>query len=527
MINNSKLILSNANYYCDNSIKKGTIIIEAGKIKEISGGFDPFLLTEGYDCIDCSRYFIVPGFIDSHLHLPGDLLYRNYGLYLGDSYSIGEYLDTIRSFPENEMHVIRGYGWNHEVMNEEQERKGYTEIKKILDERFTDKPVILYSDDFHSCICNQYLIDQYKPVGVYEYPLAETGLFEEADIFELQRQRKELSFSDAEIMDAILAYQDMLLENGVTSVQTLMFLGGDNLMEWELLHKLDEDQRLLININLSLTVHPGYSHENMVSMFNRLKEFSSDKIRVNTIKIYIDGVVENQTAFLLKPYENSESTGSGLWNREELNVLCSFADSNHIQIHSHAIGDAAVHQITDALCCAMDHNGTKKASRHVITHLQLADDRDIRKMGEYGIIACLQPYWIPVDQIYPLDVRAIGERAKNEYKVQSFLKHGVRITASSDSPVTPRPYPVLGMYQAIFRENLAERVSLPDILNAFTENGAWQLGREKELGVIKEGYHADLTILSNQLYCNSRKEFETTEVVMTITDGFIRFDKNK
>lgn len=527
--NNSSIVLANATYYTKEGFRKGSIAIREDKIEDIYDDIKLYDIPKDCQVIDCSNLTVVPGFIDSHLHLPGDYLYRYFGVNLSDQYSILGYMEKIQEVMTQEVkigehNIIRGYGWNHDIM-EEDGLEGYKKIKSLVDELYQDKFLILYSDDYHSCICNERLLSRYKTVRDYDYSLNEVGLLEEEDIFEIQKQIPEICFSNDEIKEAIIKYQEMLLSKGITSVQTLMFLGGDNHREWRILKELEEEKQLFINVNLALTIHPKDTKEYLFSNLERLSSFAGDRIRINTIKIYIDGVVENRTAYLSEPYENSKIIGNSLWEKDSLIELCRFVDKNNLQLHAHAIGDLAVNLITDALCKAMDYNNSKRRNRHVITHLQIVNDEDIKRMGEYGIIANIQPYWIPIgDYYYPIDVRNLGKaRAKDEYKVNSFFRHKVVVTASSDSPVTQDPYPILGISNAIFRSNVGERSNWGDMLKAFTFNGAYQLGREMEIGLIKKGYHADLTLLSNPLITHNRSELEKTKVMMTICRGRTKY----
>ena len=520
--NKKPLLLYNANYYLDNTFKKGSILINNGKISKISENIniDEVEIEKDYELINCDSLALVPGFIDSHMHLPGDYLYRYYGLNLTTKHSFEEYIQAIKDIKSKSLSIIRGFGWNQNIMDSKG-IEGFRQIKELIDKLFPNEAFILYSDDYHSCICNQYLLNKYTPVRSYDYSLAKVGLLEEEDIFQIQKQLRELTFSNEEIRDAILKYQNMLLSLGITGIQTLMFLGGDNHREWEILKELDKNKELHLNVNLALTIHPTDKKDEIYDKLSWLKNFESEKIKINTIKIYIDGVVENKTAFLSEPYEDSSETGDYLWEDEDLNEFCRFVDKNNLQIHAHAIGDLAVHLITKALCNAMDLNKSKKKNRHVITHLQIANEEDIKLMGEYGIIANIQPYWIPIGGYYPLDEKHIGNRVKDEYKVNSFFKNNVIVTASSDSPVTQYPYPIFGISNAIFRSNLNEKSSFSDMLNAFTYNGAYQLGREDDIGIIKEGHKADLALLSTIPNMNSIEEFEDTKLLMTISDGEI------
>ena len=114
-------------------------------------------------------------------------------------------------------------------------------------------------------------------------------------------------------------------------------------------------------------------------------------------------------------------------------------------------------------------------------------------MGQYGLIASIQPDWFPQsEKDYGLEKPFLGERAEEEYKARTLKSMGVLITGASDSPVTPRPAPVLGIAMAGNRCQEKERLPVPAMIRAFTRNGAYQLFRERELGMIQRGFRADL-----------------------------------
>ena len=86
----------------------------------------------------------------------------------------------------------------------------------------------------------------------------------------------------------------------------------------------------------------------------------------------------------------------------------------------------------------------------------------------------------------------LGRRTENEYPAESLRRAGMMLTGSSDSPVTPVPDPVSGIRMASERYCQEERVPADEMVKAFTENGAYQLFREHEIGRIEAGYRADL-----------------------------------
>ena len=78
--------------------------------------------------------------------------------------------------------------------------------------------------------------------------------------------------------------------------------------------------------------------------------------------------------------------------RKHLNALFEAADREQLQIHIHAIGDAAVRMSLDALEQAREKNG-RRDSRHLITHLHVVDRADIPRMAALDVIGVPQPFW--------------------------------------------------------------------------------------------------------------------------------------
>ena len=115
--------------------------------------------------------------------------------------------------------------------------------------------------------------------------------------------------------------------------------------------------------------------------------------QINSAKIFIDGVIEGRTAFLKEAYDNKPGFyGKLLWDIDSLNNICTELEKQSIQIHVHAIGDAAVSTTLDAFKFAKNQIGDKN-TRNSITHLQLVAPEDILRFNELKVIAVPQPYW--------------------------------------------------------------------------------------------------------------------------------------
>lgn len=104
-------------------------------------------------------------------------------------------------------------------------------------------------------------------------------------------------------------------------MQTLMFLGGNGLREWKVLLALERKGLLKLKVNLALTVQPWEKLEESRQRYGQLMEIEKESrfygghIQIHTVKLYMDGVVENHTAYMEAPYEDQAGRGKnfGIW----------------------------------------------------------------------------------------------------------------------------------------------------------------------------------------------------------------------
>jgi predicted amidohydrolase YtcJ len=260
------------------------------------------------------------------------------------------------------------------------------------------------------------------------------------------------------------------------------------------------------------------------------------RFQTNTAKLFVDGVVEGGTAYLLEPYaNNADYYGELIWEPGELNTICAALDKEQVQIHIHVIGDAAARIALDALEFAQLQNG-KRDARHMITHLQLVTPEDILRFKQLDVIGLPNPYWFKVDDDYHvLAVPYLGEeRAKIQYPMRSFLEAGVRMASASDFPVTVPFDPLMGMEIGVTRSNLGtaagdilwpeQRVSLEDMVASFTINGAYSNFLEDHTGSLEIGKQADFVVLDQNIFNVLPEEIGRTKVLQTYVEGLLVHD---
>jgi len=142
-----------------------------------------------------------------------------------------------------------------------------------------------------------------------------------------------------------------------------------------------------------------------------------------------------------------------------------------------------------------------------------------------------QPFWFKIDEYYwELALPYLGkERADIQYPMQSFIDAGVVMASASDFPVTIPFDPVIAIQLGMTRSGFGEasedilwpeeRVSLEDMIQTFTYNGAYANFLENETGSIEVGKQADIIVLDQNLFDIPASEIAKTKVLMTFVDG--------
>jgi len=284
--------------------------------------------------------------------------------------------------------------------------------------------------------------------------------------------------------------------------------------------------------NTGFTLEPGGFEE----VFSDRQRYQHSRINVDSIKIFIDGVLEGQTAALLEPYLNTGSMGELNISPAELNAAVTRFDKEGIQVHMHAIGDRGVRAGLDAFETALSVNGPTD-NRHHISHLQLISEADIPRFAELAVIANFQSVWAyPELYITEINLPEVGpERVNQMYPIGSIHNSGGMIVGGSDWAVSTMN-PLVAIETAVRREdpdnaitgvlNAAERMDLDEMLRAYTINAAYLMHQDATTGSIQVGKAADLIVLEQNLFEIPVDAIGDVRVLRTMIDGVTVYQIN-
>jgi predicted amidohydrolase YtcJ len=338
--------------------------------------------------------------------------------------------------------------------------------------------------------------------------------------------------SREERKNALIEYQKMAARAGITLVHDAM-LDAETTTAF---NELAEAGQLTMRFRGSITFEADQDIQPQVKlMLAEREENIHPYFQTLSAKIFVDGVIEGGTAYLLEPYAHQpEFRGEPIWDPELLKETCNALENEKIQIHLHVIGDAAARITLDALEYAREIHG-ERDSRHSVTHLHLVDPADIHRFKDLEIVGLPQPFWFKVDDYYDeLALPYLGqERADKQYPMQSLIESGVIMASGSDFPVTIPFDPVIAIQTGVTRNSVEssetrvlwpeERSSLEDLIRSFTYNGAYANFLENEIGSLEAGKKADLVVLDKNLFEIPQEEIASTKVLLTLVDGNVVF----
>lgn len=329
---------------------------------------------------------------------------------------------------------------------------------------------------------------------------------------------------DKDIMRRGLAYCASL---GITGFHNM----DGNFYQLELLQEIDEAEGLPVRGRVPFRMLPGMPLSALAKAQEMRSRWHSDRLKSDFVKIFMDGVIESTTADMFEDYNTTPGvSGFSFFGQEEFDAICIEADRLGLQIAVHAIGDAAVNRTLNGYEAARRANG-RRDSRHRIEHIEMLTPSDLPRFAELGVLASMQPTHAP-GGAYPVEpiLSMVGrERMMTGYAWQTIRDTGARLVFASDWPVAPLD-PLLGIKTAVTRGPAFdgapdERQSLMDSIAGFTIDGAFAEFAEDRKGVLKPGAMADVVILSGDIETVAHEDIDALKVAATICDGRVTYER--
>jgi predicted amidohydrolase YtcJ len=219
----------------------------------------------------------------------------------------------------------------------------------------------------------------------------ETGLYTEGDSGPFYRRIPPLSEDEAE--QAVLAACDVALRTGITSVQTLLDT-PDQMAAYARLRRKGKLPTRVVGM-------PPYDAVSALHAHGVNSTFGDDRLRFGAAKLFSDGSLGAQTAWLATPYADKPDTrGIRIYDPADLKAKARDAQAKGFQVAIHAIGDQALRETIDAIEFALD-GADNAIHRHRVEHASVAPPDCVERMARLKIVATLQPQFVTSDTWTP------------------------------------------------------------------------------------------------------------------------------
>lgn len=443
---------------------------------------------------------LIPGMIDAHNHL----LWSGTELLDVDLYeatTVDELLVPIVEKAAEQEGWVRGAGWDLSTFAGQLHRG-------LLDEAVPGRMVYMASSDAHSAWVSTAALAAVgvdastpdPPGGIVERDAdgLPTGILREAAM-DLVAE----ALPDYPVEQIDQGLDDALVEASSYGITTIV---DPYVEDWMLAGYLRRDAEGTLGLRVfgAAWVDAGSPASDVADAVDLRARYRSAHVEVNAIKIFLDGVIETQTALLIEPYVDG-TVVEPLFTEEALRLVLAAADSEGLQVHAHVIGDGAVRQLLDGMAWLEAERG-QTDRRPLLAHLELIHPDDLPRFAALGAYADVQALWaLPDSYITDLTWPVIGaERAEWLYPIGALYDADAIVVAGSDWSVTSMN-PFEAMEVAVTRKDWEDpegevltpqhRVTAEQILRAYTIDGARAVFLEDEIGSIAVGKRADLVIV--------------------------------
>ena len=462
------------------------------------------LALPGPDVVDLGGRCVLPGFTDSHVHFPTWSLSQR-EVELEGVTGLAEALERVRAHPRHGS-WIRGYGWRSVEWDEQP-------TAAALDDVTGDTPALLFSKDYHSAWLNTAALacaegDLQVDGGVVERDETgrPNGILREESAWQFRAQVA--MPTEDEFVEATREGLRIAAGRGVVAIHDKDgWLGAPGIF-----------QRVAERDGLTLRVWGSVPYERLPELeaLGIHSGFGDDFLRIGYLKVFMDGTLGSQTAWML------DGSGVTITSGAELAEVIREGARLGWPVGVHAIGDQANREALDAF------ESTRKVwaplgLRHRIEHAQCLAPDDVGRFAALGIACSVQFSHAPSDR--DLAERFWLEQVDGAYAFCSLWESGALLANGSDAPVEELD-PLAGIRAGV-RRSIDERpawhpeqcLTIEETLVASIVNPAWLSRDERRRGKLLPGYLADLVVLSRDPLECPPDELETVEVVATMVGG--------
>ena len=490
---------------------------------------------------DLGGKFIMPGIIDSHVHVTTGVGFEYTDL--GVPVMCDTKKDCLDFMAD---YIAKNPGLERYRFMMERTCLGGEELtKEDLDAICPDAEMLVLEGEVHSNWVNSKILAAHgisdetpDPVPGLAYFVRKDGhltgnSYETASWPMLFDSVKDLT--DEQIGTAILRWLDSSVKYGVNAVFDAGFPEHNDVNErcYAFLRELDRQGKLPVYVDgCYVLTQPRKMKEALEGVKRFREEFNTEHMKVHTLKIFMDGTLKIETAAMVTPYVDTGVTGATAFNAGQVAGILKELNDAGLDLHVHTVGEAASRVVLDGVEMARKELGDKYCVKVTCAHLWVQDDADLERFAKLGVIANFTPWWHsgnvggnPI-AYWPT---FIGEkRAHSMFRCKTMWDSGALVTWSSDEVFygdfknwSPYLAMEIGMTRWInektrFEEASrtvaafppgSEKMNIEEMMLGYTINGARQLGVEAAKGSITPGKDADFLVFDKDLLTAEQEGF--------------------
>lgn len=428
--------------------------------------------------VDLPGTTILPGFIDTHVHLTGTGVHQR-APELGSATSTEELLATVRGIAAQGDGPVYLHGWDESRWLDRR-----TPSRSELD-ALTDRPLALARVDGHLLLANGSALQASRvetrsgveldgsgdPTGRLTGPAAEAA-----------KRWFATNLSEHDVEELQLEAASLAVARGITTIHEMSMPAERGIRDLQIL--LGHRARLPLDV-----VSYVATTDIAMVMDLGLSRIGGD--------LPVDGSIGARTAWVHEPFVDGPEPRGGYYQDDE---LAQFFHDGHLaglQVGVHAIGDAAIEQVVrtwERVYQALDSRQRRhfRARRHRIEHFEMAGPGVIERVAMLGLAISVQPSF-DASWGFPggLYEQALGaERAASMNPFRDLFRRGMELGAGSDSPITTID-PIAAIEAFEGHHDPAQRLSRHEALGVLTLGGARLAHQEDKKGSLEPGKHAD------------------------------------
>lgn len=484
----------------------------------------------------CGKH-VYPGFIDSHIH-PGMVSESAWHARLPWTGNIDEILAFVEAYgkkhPKEEMPVLYFEYYPTSLFGEGRPDK------KLLDRACSDRPVMCQDFGEHEHWYNSKMLEAMEvtrdtpdPIpGLQEFVRDEQGepIGCGTELVHLESPFLENLFRNVgwEPPDALTpggmeTFFHFLADAGITSIVDGITEGE---AQMKAMHEIDQAGKLF-------TYYDGvvrfYRYDELAEQIRLCKElnakYGTRHIKINTMKLFLDGTNEIGNSASLHPHVNDPSQtnfGQIAMETEELKNCLLLCNREGVDIHIHMVGDRAFRVGCDAVEAARaeaERLGEKWTCQPIFAHCEIVDPLDMERPAKLGITVNVTCHWC--GGYFGEEAMQFFSREKWDrmYQFNPIIDSGALVTFSSDVVTfyeLHRANPFFGMqvaatrvdpefpldpqrYPGSMRPPASGKLDVPFLIKGYTINGAKQMHWDDQLGSLEVGKIANLNVCKKSI----------------------------